>query len=46
MKVYIVIYDWVDGTSIQKVFLNRRDAEDYIEQDTRRLQIREWEAEK
>ena len=46
MKVYIVVYDWVDGMSIQKVFLHKCDAEHYIEyvaQDTRRLQIREYE---
>ena len=46
MKVYIVIYDWVDGAAIQKVFLHKKDAEyfiEYVAQDTRRMQIEEYE---
>lgn len=49
MKVYIVLYNWVDTISptIQKVFRNEKQACNYIEAtgDTRRLYVEEHEVE-
>lgn len=42
--IYLVVYDWVDGTTIYDAFTTSKDAGDYIEnvlKDTRRCQIQE-----
>jgi hypothetical protein len=42
--IYLVVYDWVDGTTIYDAFQSEEAAGNYIEdvlQDTRRCQIRE-----
>jgi hypothetical protein len=44
ITIYLVVYDWVDGTTIHDAFMTEEAAQGYIEdvlQDTRRCQIHE-----